>query len=162
GYLGTGPYRIPNQALESLCVYTNKPPAGAYRAFGTPQLCWAYESQMDDIARELGVDPVEYRRRHLLADGERFVTGQIMESVGSRACLDQVAEALDLHPGWDGSGDVRDVATVRAKGIACTMKSTMTPSISAATVRMDADGSVQVGTSAVEIGQGALTILAQI
>jgi CO/xanthine dehydrogenase Mo-binding subunit len=162
GYLATGPYQISNQEIESLCIYTNKTPAGAYRAFGTPQLCWAYESQMDDIARRLGIGPLELRRRNLLADGDRFVTGQEIVGLGVRACLDKAAEAIGWQDHSSAPITVSDPRFVRAKGIACTMKSTMTPSVSSAALRMDADGSLFVETSAVEIGQGAQTVLAQI
>lgn len=162
GYLATGPYRIANQRIESLCVYTNKMPAGAYRGFGASQLCWAYESQMDQIAQRLGIDPLEYRRRHVLVDGEDFVTGQKLVSVGVRACLDSAAEAI----GWSGPQsrvvESDDGTKVSAKGIACAIKSTMTPSVSAAALRLDADGSLQVLTSGVEIGQGVRTVLAQV
>ncbi len=163
GYVSGGPYRIPNLDLTSYCVYTNKPPAGAFRGFGVPQVCWAYESQMDDIARRLGVDPVEIRLRNLVAEGDRFVTGDTLTSVGIADCLRQAAAAI----GWDGSATVGPApatrsGAMRGKGVACMIKSTMTPSNSAASVRLNADGSAQLLTSSVEIGQGATTSLAQI
>jgi CO/xanthine dehydrogenase Mo-binding subunit len=162
-YASGGPYRIEHQDLSSMCVYTDSPPAGAFRGFGVPQVCWAYESQMDDIARRLGIDPVELRRRNLIREGDLFVTGDRLESVGLERCLDQVATAI----GWRGLESTRPIPTerpglVRGLGVAVMIKSTMTPSNSAASVRLNADGSAILLTSSVEIGQGAHTALAQI
>jgi CO/xanthine dehydrogenase Mo-binding subunit len=163
GAVASGPYRIPNQFVDCVVAYTCKPPAGAFRGFGVPQLAFAYESQMDDIARELGIDAVELRRRNLWHEGERFVTGEELLGVGIGECLTRVANEL----GWDEGVRREDGAaprsgTVRAMGIACSMKSTMTPSNSAASLRLEPDGSLTVLTSAVEVGQGATTVLAQI
>ena len=71
GFTAAGPYDIANVALDSYAVYTNRPPAGALRGFGVPQLVWAYESHTDLIARALGIDPVAFRRKNLLRDGGR-------------------------------------------------------------------------------------------
>src|SRR3990170_1466523 len=65
-----GPYRVPHVHLIGQCVYTNKAVAGAYRGYGTPQLAWAYESQMDIIAKKLGIDPLELRLRNILREGD--------------------------------------------------------------------------------------------
>jgi CO/xanthine dehydrogenase Mo-binding subunit len=163
GAVASGPYRIRNQSVDCLVAYTCKPPAGAFRGFGVPQLAFAYESQMDDIARELGMDAVELRRRNLLHEGERFVTGEELLGVGVGECLTKVADEL----GWNGAVRKDDgvpprSGKARAMGIACSMKSTMTPSNSAASLRLDPDGSLTVLTSAVEVGQGTTTVLAQI
>jgi carbon-monoxide dehydrogenase large subunit len=126
-----------------------------------PQLAFAYESQMDDIARALGIDAVEIRRRNLYEEGERFVTGEELHGVGVGMCLSRVAESLGWRPEPAGGEEDR-TGTVRAMGIACSVKSTMTPSTSGASLRLDPDGSLTVLTSAVEVGQGATTVLAQI
>jgi CO/xanthine dehydrogenase Mo-binding subunit len=159
GYLAGGPYRIENESLTSYCVYTNKPPAVAFRGFGVPQVCWAYESQMDDIAARLGIDPLELRLKNLVQDGDTFITGDVLTSIGLSEALSSVAAALD----W-GSAPVacpRPSVAV-GRGIACAIKSTSTPSNSAASVRLNADGSVHLLTSSVEIGQGSTTALSQI
>ena len=75
GEVSGGPYRIAHQDLTTYCVYTNTPPTGPYRGFGVPQVCWAYESQMDDIARRLGMDPLELRLKNLVQEEDQFVTG---------------------------------------------------------------------------------------
>ena len=87
GEVAGGPYRIAHQDLTTYCVYTNTPPTGPYRGFGVPQVCWAYESQMDDIARRLGIDPLEIRLKNLVQEGDVFVTGDKLVSVGIADCL---------------------------------------------------------------------------
>jgi CO/xanthine dehydrogenase Mo-binding subunit len=163
GYASGGPYRIPNQHLTSDCVYTNKPPSGAFRGFGVPQVCWAYESQMDDIARRLSLDPVELRQKNLIRENDVFVTGDTLISVGLADCINQAASAI----GWTDTASASAIATdrpdvVRGLGLAAMIKSTMTPSNSAAAVRLNSDGSAALLTSSVEIGQGPMTSLAQI
>jgi CO/xanthine dehydrogenase Mo-binding subunit len=159
GYSCVGPYDIPNVHVDSYAVYTNLPPAGAYRGYGVSQAAWAYEQQMDELADALGIDPVEFRRMNLLQQGERFATGEVMEEAKWEELLDRTAAAVD----WprDRRRQV-DENLVRGKGLAVILKSTITPSTSHAALRLDADGSLQVLTSSVEMGQGAHTVLAQL
>jgi CO/xanthine dehydrogenase Mo-binding subunit len=156
GFASPGPYRIPNIAVDSYAVYTNTTPSGGFRGYAVPQVTWAYESQMDDIARALGLDPLELRRRNVLRDGDQFSTGQICEEMHYPDLLATVAEAI----GW---GREREPAstTRRGRGIACTVKGTVTPSTSTATVKLNEDGSATVLTSTTEVGQGSRTVLAQ-
>lgn len=159
GYSCVGPYHIPNVHIDSYAIYTNRPPAGAYRGYGVSQAAWAYEQQMDELAEELGIDPVELRRRNLLREGQSFATGEVMRDVRWDTLLERSAAAID----WGGrtragTGQGR----ARGKGVAVILKSTITPSTSSAAVRLDADGSAQVLTSSVEMGQGAHTVLAQL
>ena len=161
GEVSGGPYRIAHQDLTTYCVYTNTPPTGPYRGFGVPQVCWAYESQMDDMARRLGIDPLEMRLKNLVQEGDDFVTGDRLVSVGITDCLKGAAQAV----GWQGKEEqsAREVkGQVRGKGLAVMIKTTMTPSNSSALVRLNADGSAVLLTSSVEIGQGTQTSLAQI
>jgi CO/xanthine dehydrogenase Mo-binding subunit len=161
GEVSGGPYRIKHQDLRTYCVYTNTPPTGPYRGFGVPQVCWAYESQMDDIARRLGIDPLELRLKNMVQEGDVFVTGDKLISVGLSNCLKRAAEAV----GWKGTAEQAPRALsgkVRGKGLAVMIKTTMTPSNSSALVRLNADGSAVLLTSSVEIGQGTQTSLAQI
>jgi CO/xanthine dehydrogenase Mo-binding subunit len=161
GEVAGGPYRIAHQDLTTYCVYTNTPPTGPYRGFGVPQVCWAYESQMDDIARRLGIDPLELRLKNLVREGDVFVTGDKLVSVGIVDCLKRAAEAV----GWQGKEEQRSregEVKARGKGLAVMIKTTMTPSNSSALVRLNADGSAVLLTSSVEIGQGTHTSLAQI
>jgi len=161
GEVSGGPYRIAHQDLTTYCVYTNTPPTGPYRGFGVPQVCWAYESQMDDIARRLGIDPLELRLKNLVQEGDQFVTGDRLISVGIADCVKRAAEAV----GWQSKQEQQDREVrgkVRGKGLAVMIKTTMTPSNSSALVRLNADGSAVLLTSSVEMGQGTQTSLAQI
>ena len=162
-YVASGPYRVPNRRLTTYAVYTNLPPAGPYRGVGVPHVAWAYESEMDRIARHLGMDPVELRLKNLLQEGDVFVTGESLVSVGISDCLRQVASGI----GWRGREEqqgngAREGSLRRGKGLAVIMKSTTTPTASAASVRLNGDGSVMLLTSSTEMGQGVRTCLAQI
>ena len=161
GEVSGGPYRIAHQDLTTYCVYTNTPPTGPYRGFGVPQVCWAYESQMDDIARRLGMDPLELRLKNLVQEEDQFVTGDTLVAVGISECLKGASAAV----GWEENQEQKDrelKGKVRGKGLAVMIKTTMTPSNSSALVRLNADGSAVLLTSSVEIGQGTQTSLAQI
>ena len=161
-YVASGPYRVPNRRLTTYAVYTNLPPAGPYRGVGVPHVAWAYESEMDRIARHLGVDPMELRLKNLVQEGDIFVTGEPLVSVGISDCLRQVASGI----GWRGKTEQDDPprsgSLRRGKGLAVIMKSTTTPTASAASVRLNGDGSVMLMTSSTEMGQGVRTCLAQI
>lgn len=160
GYSSAGPYRIPHVAVDSYAVYTNVTPAGGFRGYAIPQVAWAYESQMDLIADRLGIDPVELRLQNLLRDGDEFATGQTVEDLHLGELVQTVSERI----GWSGPGPTEASAPglVRGKGIACTLKTTVTPSTSTAAIKLNEDGSASLLTSTVEIGQGARTVLAQI
>lgn len=161
-YVASGPYNVPNRSLTTYSVYTNLPPAGPYRGVGVPHVCWAYESEMDRIARRLGKDPLELRMQNLVHEGDIFVTGEPLVSVGISECLRRVAERI----GWRGKAEQDSVppngSKARGKGLAVAMKSTTTPTASAASLRLNADGSAVLLTSSSEIGQGVRTSLAQI
>ena len=85
GFTAPGPYDIDNVSIDSYSLYTNLPPAGALRGFGIPQLVWAYESHADMIARELALDPVEFRRRNILREGRPQATGTLMRDACNRS-----------------------------------------------------------------------------
>jgi CO/xanthine dehydrogenase Mo-binding subunit len=92
GGIGTGgPTFIPNIWIDSYAVYTNVPPAGAYRGYGISQAAWAYETHHEMIAMRLGMDPYEFRRRNLLHNGETNATGEAMQDCHFQELLDEVA-----------------------------------------------------------------------
>jgi CO/xanthine dehydrogenase Mo-binding subunit len=91
-----GPYRIPHVKIDGFLVYTNKPVGGAMRGFGVPQLGFAYEVHMDTLAAEMGMDPVEFRLKNLLVDHNSLPTGQVVEIVTVKEC---VQRAIELA-GW--------------------------------------------------------------
>jgi CO/xanthine dehydrogenase Mo-binding subunit len=158
GYTSAGPYRIPNVWIDSYCVYTNHVPAGAFRGFGVPQVIWAYDSQMDIIARAIGRDPVEFRLTPALEEGENFATGTTVRSFGIKESIRRAAEAIE----WSAPRAVQTGTKLRGKGIAAGVKAVLTPSISGAIVMMNADGTANVLSSTVEMGQGSETTMAQI
>lgn len=161
-YVASGPYRVPNRRLTTYAVYTNLPPAGPYRGVGVPHVAWAYESEMDRIARHLGMDPMELRLKNLLLEGDVFVTGESLVSVGISDCLRQVASSIGWRGREEQGNGAREGSLRRGKGLAVIMKSTTTPTASAASVRLNGDGSVMLLTSSTEMGQGVRTCLAQI
>jgi CO/xanthine dehydrogenase Mo-binding subunit len=160
GHNATGPYYIPNLCLDSYGVYTNTPPTGAYRGYGHPEVHWMVERQMDQIARRLRMDSAELRLKNLLLRGKVNALGQVMQDYNGRAdlCLQAVQKALGAKRSSSG------LRWARGYGIACFMKSPVmrTNAQSGAIIRFNEDGSVTVFTGAVEIGQGANTVLSQI
>jgi carbon-monoxide dehydrogenase large subunit len=153
GFSCNGPYKIPNIWVDSYCVYTNKTIAGAFRGFGIPQIMWAIDSQMDILAERIGIDPVEFRLKNALEEGSISATGQILHSVGIKDCIRKAAAGI----GWGRKGGKN-----RGKGIGVMHKMTMTPSSSSAFVKLNEDGTVEVLSSTVDMGQGSNTIWAQI
>jgi len=161
GYTAAGPYRIPNLKIDSYSVYTNKPPAGAFRGFGVSQSAWAVESQMDIIAATLKMDPLEIRLKNGYNEGDKFVTEETLRAVGLKECLDEVAKSI----GWGSESskfEFRNSNLKRGKGLACMIKATITPSVSCAVVKMNEDASLSIYAGTVEMGQGSETTLAQI
>jgi carbon-monoxide dehydrogenase large subunit len=165
GYTAAGPYRIPNLKIDSYSVYTNKPPAGAFRGFGVSQSAWAVESQMDIIAAALKMDPLELRLKNGYENGDKFVTEETLRSVGLKDCLDAVADSIGWTDREFKSSKVqgsRFETVRRGKGLACMIKATITPSISCAVLKLNEDSSLSIYAGTVEMGQGSETVLAQI
>lgn len=160
-----GPYVVPNVSVECYAVYTNNPPAGAYRGFGATQAHFAAETQMDLIAEALGISSFEIRRRNGLRVGESTTTGQVLiDSVGLQDCLDKVEEyvnAAQSRPTEKLPPHLR-----RAWGIAAAYKNVGLgnglPDTSEAVVEVHANGHVLVRAGAAEVGQGHDEVLRQI
>jgi CO/xanthine dehydrogenase Mo-binding subunit len=158
GFTAAGPYDIANVHIDSYETYTNRPPAGALRGFGTPQLVWAYESHTDLIARALGQDPVAFRRRNLLRDGRPQATGTVMRDAPLSAVLERAAAAIGWQQPFDrGAGVVK-----RGRGIAIGFKASISPTTSVAIVNISGDGSCTLYCGTVDMGQGSTTAMAQI
>jgi len=158
GFTAPGPYDIENVHIDSYALYTNLPPAGALRGFGIPQLVWAYEGHTDLIARELKMDPVEFRRRNILREGRPQATGTRMRDAALDKVLERVAARMDWGKPFDrGNGTVR-----RGRGIAIGFKAVISPTTSVAIVNLYADGSSSLYCSTVDMGQGSDTAMAQI
>jgi CO/xanthine dehydrogenase Mo-binding subunit len=148
-----GPYRIPNLHLEGFAVYTNKTNCGSFRAPSGPQSNFAVESQMDIIADALGLDPLEFRLRNIVGEGDEGPTGQVLHAVGLEECLRKAAAAI----GWSDRRPER----WRGKGLACGWWTT-TGGSSGVYVKINPDGTVALNTGAAEIGTAALTGAAQV
>jgi carbon-monoxide dehydrogenase large subunit len=153
-----GPYRIPHMALASRLVYTNKEVSGAYRGFGTTQMTWACEVQMDIIAEKLGIDPVEIRLKNAYVEGDPYINGQILHSVGLKETIEKVRQEIE----WDRLKPRQQGTKRRGIGIATTIKGTATPTDSSCFIKVDSDGGVTILSSSVEVGAGQKTVLAQI
>ena len=158
GFTAPGPYDIENVSIDSYALYTNLPPAGALRGFGIPQLVWAYESHTDLLARELGIDAVEFRRKNLLREGRPQATGTKMKDAAIEKVLERTATLIDWGKPFDrGTGTIK-----RGRGIAVGFKACISNTTSLAAVGVNADGSCTVYTSCVDMGQGSDTAMAQI
>jgi CO/xanthine dehydrogenase Mo-binding subunit len=158
GFTAPGPYDIENASIDSYALYTNLPPAGALRGFGIPQLVWAYEGHTDMVARELGIDPVEFRRKNLLREGRPQATGTVMRDAAIEKVLERTASLLDWDKPFDrGTGTVK-----RGRGIALGFKACISNTTSLAALNVNADGSCTVYVSTVDVGQGSDTAMAQI
>jgi CO/xanthine dehydrogenase Mo-binding subunit len=185
GTMGIGPYVVPNVRVDAYGVYTNNPPCGAMRGFGSVQTAYAYEAQMDKVAAELGMDPCEVRRINAMSEGSVTAHGQIIDAAAPVAELLDRLQAMPLPPerrmGSLGSRfDLRDLpggvsntthgeGVRRGVGYAVTYKNVAFSEgfddYSTARVQIDAVGGepvVVVHTAAAEVGQGLITIEQQI
>ncbi len=150
-------YSIENLSVDTYRAYTNLPPAGAFRGFGTPQVLWAIEQQMDIIAYKLGIDPVQLRQRNLLQDGDVTALGERVHNLPIKECLRRAADAIRWKepPMRKGDGFI-------AKGIAVGSKYSQAPTTSIAYVKLYSDESINVIVSTVDSGQGIRTAMAVI
>ncbi|MFG3093753.1 xanthine dehydrogenase family protein molybdopterin-binding subunit [Streptomyces sp. NPDC048202] len=182
--LGIGPYNVDDVDIEAVALYTNNPPCGAMRGFGAVQACFAYEAQMDKLAKELGLDPVEFRQRNAMEQGSTLPTGQVVDSPAPVAELLRRVKAMPMPPErqWESSegADVRQLpgglsntthgeGVVRGVGYAVGIKnvgfSEGFDDYSTAKVRMEVVAGEPVAvvhTAMAEVGQGGVTVHAQI
>jgi CO/xanthine dehydrogenase Mo-binding subunit len=150
-------YNILNIRAEIYRVYTNQIQGGAFRGFGTSQVCWAIESQMDEDAEKLGIDPVEFRLINMLREGEKSCIGEVMVNDTTEACLKLLLDKLRENPLpiMDGSWRV-------GRGVAIAKKQCDFTYPSVAIVKVSEDASVDLFIGTTDVGQGTLTGLAQI
>ncbi len=164
--MARGPYTIPHCRLRGRAVYTNRLRAAGFRGYGNPQVTFATEAQIDELAGRLGLDPVELRLKNAVEAGGRWIGGQTITSCGLSECLTEARDAS----GWTGkrhragagagadaeTGGKRRGIGVSAFAHICGLLGT------SATVRLLEDGTVTLATGAVDLGQGAEAVLAQI
>ncbi|TDD04827.1 xanthine dehydrogenase subunit D [Nonomuraea deserti] len=177
--LGVGPYEVPNVRVDATGVYTNNPPCGAMRGFGAVQACYAYESQMDRLAEACGLSPVEIRVRNAVSQGSRLITGQLIDAPAPLAGMLRDLESMPLPEGPPAtdlralpggvSQTTRGEAVRRGVGYGVGIKnicfSEGFDDYSTARVRAELVGGephVTVHTAAAEVGQGLVTLQAQI
>ena len=179
--VGAGPYEVPNAELEAVAVYSNNPPCGAMRGFGSVQVCFGHESQMDKLAARLGLDPIELRLRNAMSPGTILPTGQVIEDRAPVERLLTELRAIPMPPARDRDGlEVADLPggasnTTHGEGIRrgvgygigfknISFPAGM-PDFSTARVRVWVSGGeavAEVQTAAAELGQGIVTVQAQI
>ncbi|MFP4496638.1 MAG: xanthine dehydrogenase family protein molybdopterin-binding subunit [Vulcanimicrobiota bacterium] len=160
GLSATGPYRIPNVYIDSVCVYTNLPPGGPYRGFGYSELLFGIESHFDRIAQEIGMDPVEFRRKNAIRGGDTLCYGAHMNPNGLLECIDKVSKEIE----WDKKDKTSQPHKAVGKGFACFWKAPAMPpnAGSSAFLKFNEDASMNILISGMEIGQGLLTVMAQV
>ena len=154
-YLACGPYRVPHARIHVRALLSNTPPATALRGFGAPQMAWAFESQIDEAARRLGIDRLEIRLRNLARRGEEIVRG-----AGDTPADGDWADAVHRAADWIGWG--QPLPEGHGRGLAIGIKSSATTGASYAIVRLLHDGSAIVLAGTSDMGQGARTLLAQV
>jgi carbon-monoxide dehydrogenase large subunit len=153
---GAGPYKLAHLKVTSSLVYTNTMRGCPFRGLGVPEAIWAGESQIDMIARRLGIDPVDFRMKNLLEDGDPAPTGEIQENVTARECLRRVVDAS----GYQRQKNKRDG---RGVGVSMIYKSpTGAGGGSSAVVTLNRDGSVHLIIGSTDVGGGMETVLAQL
>lgn len=146
-----GPYELEHVHIESSLVYSNNQPSSSIRAPTAPQVCWALEQHMDELAEALGLDPVELRRRTLIEEGSVTATGQVLERIAMKETLERAVELI---------GYGRELPEDEAIGVACGWW----PCFSAnagAYVKLNQDGTGTIVTGAQENGTGAVMAMAQ-
>ena len=160
GLSATGPYRIPNVTIDSVCIYTNLPPGGPYRGFGYSEILFGLESHINEVAKKIGIDPVAFRRLNAIREGDSLAYGSHMNPNGLIEAIDKVAKEIE----WGVTVKSDDPHKVIGKGFALFWKAPAMPpnASSTAFLKFNEDGSLNILVSAMEIGQGFQTIMAQI
>ena len=162
----TGPYEIPNVRSDAYCVYTNNTMAGSFRGFGGPQSHFAAESHVEEIAKKVGMDSLEFRRLNMLRPGTLTATSQLVdESCGLEECIEKVLEASDWYR--KRKEYTKQTGTIR-KGIGIAIMyhgNSLGPEGNdyvAAHMKIDKDGTIRFRTALTEYGTGATSGLLQI
>jgi CO/xanthine dehydrogenase Mo-binding subunit len=161
-----GPYKVENVEVEKIGVRTNNPITGAFRGFGAPQAAFVYESQMDDLARKLGMDPLEIRLLNGVETGTKMYTGVVVrEGTAMKASLNKAAEMI----GWEKRDQVErqpEKHLRRGFGMATILKGSGLgrglADHAGVVLEMHRDGSVVLQSAAADMGQGIVTVMAQL
>ncbi len=160
GAIGSiGPYRIPNVKVDAYAVYTNRPNAVPFRGLAISQVAWAYECHTDEIARRMGLDPLQFRLQNLLHTGDHFATGEELHDIHFAELLEDAARAIAYdQPLPAPSGPEKLVG----RGLSVIIKHMgSNPATTKLEIRLDADGTLSALSSTVDIGQGSRAVLAR-
>ncbi len=159
-----GAYYVPNVKVKSMSVFTNNPYGTAFRGFGVPQATFAMECQMQELADTLGIDYLEIRRKNMFKDGQKTITGSYMlkeRGLGLGPCFDAVEREMGSKKPTENSKE----HILRGRGVAAFMYGTGIPLLfegANVSLTMNTDGSLQLGYSSTEMGQGIATTGAQL
>ncbi len=161
------PYRLPNLKYQGYAVYTNNPVRAPQRGHGAPQLRFAVESQMDMIAEELGIDPVEIRLKNARVSGEQLPNGDNVHNCGLIDCIQKAAEHTRFKQTYGvkpkRNRDTNHIRSGIGMGVSAYFGGSLIyPNSSSVTVKMNDDGTATLLTGALDLGQGAETVLSQI
>ncbi|OGR68239.1 MAG: dehydrogenase [Elusimicrobia bacterium GWC2_63_65] len=160
GLSASGPYRVDNISVDSMCTYTNLPPCGAYRGFGYSEFLFGLESHITRMAEQLGLDPVEFRKKNAIKEGETLPYGAHMNPTGIREAIERVEKEIK----WGVKEKSKDPKKAFGKSLVCFWKAPAMPpnASSSAFLKFNEDGSVNILVSGMDMGQGLLTVMAQI
>ncbi|MCD4793612.1 MAG: xanthine dehydrogenase family protein molybdopterin-binding subunit [Bacteroidales bacterium] len=160
GLSAIGPYNINNVSIDSVCVYTNLPPGGAYRGFGYSEFLFGLESHMTRIAKHLNIDPVEIRKINAIREGDKTAYGTHMNPNGLFKAIDAVEKEIEWHKEHKSSNP----NTVIGKGFSLLWKAPAMPpnASSSCFLKFNENASINLLVSGMDIGQGYLTVMAQI
>ncbi|MEW6667310.1 MAG: xanthine dehydrogenase family protein molybdopterin-binding subunit [Thermodesulfobacteriota bacterium] len=150
-------YRIPHFKWDAYGVYSNEIPCGPLRGFGSAEVLWATEQQMDILAEKVGMDPLEFRLKHTPEEGEISVRGEVVHSIGAKEALKKVSDWMgQQEPAGPSGGSVKI-----GRGMALANKYTKVDTASTAMVKVHMDGTIEARHGATECGQGCNTIFTQ-
>jgi len=160
-----GPYVVPNVSVKSTAWYTNLPPTGAFRGFGSPQATFGHERMMDTVASAIGMDPIEFRLKNVLLPGSETITGhKLLSSVGVKETIEKVRDASR----WNDRNEEKEKGRfLKGIGISashygnCLGAAGWIMDGASAKIQVRRDGSIAVAFGLIEMGQGALTVVTQ-
>ncbi len=160
GLSAIGPYRVSNISIDSICIYTNLPPGGAYRGFGYSEMLFGLESHMNTVAKKIGMDPVQFRLHNAIREGDQTAYGASMNPNGLIEAIEKVAKEIE----WGKKVVSQDPTKVIGKGFSLFWKAPAMPpnASSSAFLKFNEDASINLIISGMDIGQGYQTVMAQI
>jgi carbon-monoxide dehydrogenase large subunit len=160
GLSASGPYRVPNLWIDSVCIYTNLPPGGPYRGFGYSEFTFGLESHIERMAQAIGMDSVAFRRKNAIQEGDTLPYGATMNPSGLLEAIDKVAAEIQ----WGVKEVSADPHKAIGKGFSLFWKAPAMPpnASSAAFLKFNEDGSLNIMISGMDMGQGLGTVMAQV